>query len=212
MICSLSNSSICDDLECPWRSFPYCKPFEVHFFPIFGMLLLVIVDSVEMSLFIEVRSVVVAVRWHCRLVNERWACHHEAVHTQLTSLQCSRLMMTLEARPKFSGKNVTLHEAALHLVSTRFACLLCHLYVFSVCLIAVLLLTYQNCLQSLLLTRSWERPSYVLPIVFNLSEMRLRRQGKLLWIYRVAQNKIPHQTICNIFATSDQILNILEAV
>jgi len=31
-------------------------------------------------------------------------------------------------------------------------------------------------------------------------------------IYRVAQNKIPHQTICNIFATSDQILKILEAV
>jgi len=31
-------------------------------------------------------------------------------------------------------------------------------------------------------------------------------------IYRVAQNKIPHQTICNIFATSSQILKILEAV
>jgi len=31
-------------------------------------------------------------------------------------------------------------------------------------------------------------------------------------IYRVAQNKIPHQTICNIFATSGQILKILEAV
>jgi len=30
--------------------------------------------------------------------------------------------------------------------------------------------------------------------------------------YRVAQNKIPHQTICNIFATSGQILKILEAV
>jgi len=29
---------------------------------------------------------------------------------------------------------------------------------------------------------------------------------------RVAQNKIPHQTICNIFATSGQILKILEAV
>ena len=28
-------------------------------------------------------------------------------------------------------------------------------------------------------------------------------------IYRVAQNKIPHQTICNILATSDQILKIL---
>jgi len=31
-------------------------------------------------------------------------------------------------------------------------------------------------------------------------------------MYRVAQNKIPHQTICNIFATSGQILKILEAV
>jgi len=31
-------------------------------------------------------------------------------------------------------------------------------------------------------------------------------------IYRVAQNKIPHQTICNIFATSGQILKILEAI
>jgi len=31
-------------------------------------------------------------------------------------------------------------------------------------------------------------------------------------LYRVAQNKIPHQTICNIFATSGQILKILEAV
>jgi len=30
--------------------------------------------------------------------------------------------------------------------------------------------------------------------------------------YRVAQNKIPHQTICNIFATSGQILKILQAV
>jgi len=30
--------------------------------------------------------------------------------------------------------------------------------------------------------------------------------------YRVTQNKIPHQTICNIFATSGQILKILEAV
>jgi len=31
-------------------------------------------------------------------------------------------------------------------------------------------------------------------------------------VYRVAQNKIPHQAICNIFATSGQILKILEAV
>jgi len=30
--------------------------------------------------------------------------------------------------------------------------------------------------------------------------------------YRVAQNKIPHQTICNIFETNGQILKILEAV
>jgi len=29
---------------------------------------------------------------------------------------------------------------------------------------------------------------------------------------QVAQDKIPHQTICNIFATRDQILKILEAV
>jgi len=31
-------------------------------------------------------------------------------------------------------------------------------------------------------------------------------------MYTVAQNKIPHQTICNIFATSGQILKIFEAV
>jgi len=31
------------------------------------------------------------------------------------------------------------------------------------------------------------------------------------YIYRVAQNKIPHQTICDIFATNGQILEILEA-
>jgi len=31
-------------------------------------------------------------------------------------------------------------------------------------------------------------------------------------MYRVDQNKIPHQTICNIFAISGQILKILEAV
>jgi len=31
-------------------------------------------------------------------------------------------------------------------------------------------------------------------------------------IYRVAQNKIPHQTIRNIFAISGRILKILEAV
>jgi len=30
--------------------------------------------------------------------------------------------------------------------------------------------------------------------------------------YRVAQNKIPHQTICNIFATSGRILKILEVL
>jgi len=30
-------------------------------------------------------------------------------------------------------------------------------------------------------------------------------------LYRVAQNKIPHQTICNISATSGQILKFLEA-
>jgi len=38
------------------------------------------------------------------------------------------------------------------------------------------------------------------------------RTRKRFDIYRVAQNKIPHQTICNIFATSGQILKILEAV
>jgi len=38
------------------------------------------------------------------------------------------------------------------------------------------------------------------------------RANGLLSNYRVAQNKIPHQTICNIFATSGQILKILEAV
>jgi len=31
-------------------------------------------------------------------------------------------------------------------------------------------------------------------------------------LYRVSQNKIPHQTIYNISATSGQILKILEAV
>jgi len=31
-------------------------------------------------------------------------------------------------------------------------------------------------------------------------------------VYTVAQNKIPHQTICNIFASRGQILKILEAV
>jgi len=34
----------------------------------------------------------------------------------------------------------------------------------------------------------------------------------MLPIHRVAQNKIPHQTICNIFANSGQIFKILEAV
>jgi len=29
--------------------------------------------------------------------------------------------------------------------------------------------------------------------------------------YRVAQNKIPHQTMCNISATSEMIFKILEA-
>jgi len=28
----LSNSSNCNDLECPWRSFTYCKPFQVWYF------------------------------------------------------------------------------------------------------------------------------------------------------------------------------------
>jgi len=31
-------------------------------------------------------------------------------------------------------------------------------------------------------------------------------------MYRVAENKIPHQTMCNIFVTSGHILNILEAI
>jgi len=33
-----------------------------------------------------------------------------------------------------------------------------------------------------------------------------------LSVYRVAENKIPHQIICIIFATSGQILKVLEAV
>jgi len=37
-------------------------------------------------------------------------------------------------------------------------------------------------------------------------------RGTTSAIYRVAQNKILHQTICNIFATIGQILKILEAV
>jgi len=31
-------------------------------------------------------------------------------------------------------------------------------------------------------------------------------------LYRVTQNKIHHQTMCNIFATGGQILKILQAV
>jgi len=38
--------------------------------------------------------------------------------------------------------------------------------------------------------------------------MERRREGSM---YRVAQNKISHQTICNISATSGLILKILEA-
>ena len=33
----------------------------------------------------------------------------------------------------------------------------------------------------------------------------------ILYVYRVAQNKIPHKTICNISTTSGLILKILEA-
>ena len=33
----------------------------------------------------------------------------------------------------------------------------------------------------------------------------------LFTLYRVAQNRIPHQTMCSIFATSGQILKILES-
>jgi len=29
----LSNSTNCNDLECFWRSFPYCKPFQVQYLP-----------------------------------------------------------------------------------------------------------------------------------------------------------------------------------
>jgi len=32
LVYGLSNSSDCDDLECPWRSFPCYKPFQVQFF------------------------------------------------------------------------------------------------------------------------------------------------------------------------------------
>jgi len=32
VVTGLSNSSNCNDLECPWRSFPYCKPFQVRYF------------------------------------------------------------------------------------------------------------------------------------------------------------------------------------
>jgi len=35
--------------------------------------------------------------------------------------------------------------------------------------------------------------------------------GHGVYIYRVAQNKIPHRRICNISATNGQILKILEA-
>ena len=38
------------------------------------------------------------------------------------------------------------------------------------------------------------------------------RRQQVARFYRVAQNQILHQTICNIFATSGQILEILEAV
>ena len=43
-----------------------------------------------------------------------------------------------------------------------------------------------------------------------LEEVRI--SSVICGIYRVAQNKILHQTICNILATSGQILKILEAV
>ena len=32
LLYSLSNSSICNDLECLWRSFPYCKLFPMWYF------------------------------------------------------------------------------------------------------------------------------------------------------------------------------------
>jgi len=33
IVCPLSSSSSnCNDLECHWRSFPYCNPFQVRYF------------------------------------------------------------------------------------------------------------------------------------------------------------------------------------
>ena len=44
------------------------------------------------------------------------------------------------------------------------------------------------------------------------STVAANKQSHRTAFYRVAQNKMPHQTIRNIFATSGQILKILEAV
>jgi len=32
LVYGLSNSSSCNDFECSWRSVPYCKPFQVRYF------------------------------------------------------------------------------------------------------------------------------------------------------------------------------------
>ena len=48
-------------------------------------------------------------------------------------------------------------------------------------------------------------------VAVNRSSGRLCNVRNLLGIYRVAQNKIPHQTLCNFSTTSCPILKILEA-
>ena len=47
------------------------------------------------------------------------------------------------------------------------------------------------------------------PILANVA-VRLYNTRTHTHVHRVAQNKIPHQTICNIFSTSGEIFKILE--
>ena len=54
-------------------------------------------------------------------------------------------------------------------------------------------------------------PEYFDTATFQCSETTLIISLLMVILYRVAQNKIPHQTICNISATSGLILKILEA-
>jgi len=52
----------------------------------------------------------------------------------------------------------------------------------------------------------------VKPLIIQLSISDTTDTAYYDILYRVVQNKIPHQTICNIFATSGHILKIPEAI